>query len=135
MLFCFSCKNADCCQYLCTIFVLFKFESKYLVLYIYINKINMEKLVFFFSKGLFFLPSRQVLRNSAFSPPWIMAKRFCLSGFLLAAMQRSSQRIDLCIASSTRGPVTVLLTTSSSCIMMSDPGRTQRNMEMLSFSL
>lgn len=72
---------------------------------------------------LSFSPSRQALRRSAFSPPWIMAKRFCLSGFLLAAMQRSSQRMDRCIASSTRGPVTVLLTTSSSCIMISDPGR------------
>lgn len=69
------------------------------------------------------LPSRQALRSSAFSPPWMMANRFCLSGFLLAAMQRSSQRIDLHVASSTRGPVTVLLTTSSNCIMMSDPGQ------------
>ncbi|KAF3846240.1 hypothetical protein F7725_003318 [Dissostichus mawsoni] len=43
-------------------------------------------------------------------------------------MERSSQRMDLCIASSTRGPVTVLLTTSSSCIMMSEPGGTQRSM-------
>ena len=30
----------------------------------------------------------------------------------------------LYMASSTRGPVTVLLTTSSSCIMMSEPGET-----------
>lgn len=78
------------------------------------------------------LPSRQALRRSVFSPPWMMAKRFCLSGFLLAAMQRSSQRIDLCMASSTRGPVTVLLTTSSSCIMMSDPeSNEKKNTEQL----
>ncbi len=36
-------------------------------------------------------------------------------------MQRSSHRIERCIASSTRGPVVRLLTTSSSCIMMSAP--------------
>lgn len=32
MHYCFSCQNADCCQYLCTIFMVFKFDSKYRVL-------------------------------------------------------------------------------------------------------
>lgn len=76
-------------------------------------------------------PSKQALRSLASSPPWIMANRFCRSGFLFAVIQRSSQRTERCMASSTRGPFTVLLTTSSSCIMMSEPAHKDGNKHLL----
>ena len=55
-------------------------------------------------------------------PPWIIQNRLCLSGCLWAAMHRSSQRIERCMASSIllrSGEVVAI--TSSSCITISEP--------------
>lgn len=60
----------------------------------------------------------------------MMQNRFCDSGFLCAAMQRSSHLTERCIASlilARSGDVVAI--TSSSCIMISDPIEFCRDME------
>jgi hypothetical protein len=55
-------------------------------------------------------------------PPCMMQNRFCFSGYLCAAMQRSSHLTDRSIASfilAWSGDVVAM--TSSSCIIMSEP--------------
>ena len=72
----------------------------------------------------------QISRNLRSRPPWIIQKRFCLSGCLWAAMHRSSHLTERSMASSIlfmSGEVTAM--TSSSCIMMSDPIEFCREME------
>jgi len=60
----------------------------------------------------------------------MMQKRFWLSGFLWAAMQRSSQRMERCMASFMRAwSGEVVTMTSSSCMMMSEPMEFWREME------
>mmetsp|Transcript_35980 Transcript_35980/g.101294 ORF Transcript_35980/g.101294 Transcript_35980/m.101294 type:complete len:241 (+) Transcript_35980:299-1021(+) len=68
-------------------------------------------------------PSRLRSRSRGLSPPCTMAKRFCASGREWAAMHRSIQRVVRWHASSTRGPVVRLDTTSSSAMMTSAPSR------------
>lgn len=61
-------------------------------------------------------------RRSKSRPPWMMQNRFCFSGYLCAAIQRSSHRTERSIAScilSISGQVVAI--TSSSCIIISDP--------------
>ncbi len=65
---------------------------------------------------------QQIWRRPRSRPPWMMQKRFCRSGYLCAAMHRSSQRTERRIASSIRaasGDVAAI--TSSNCMMISEP--------------
>ena len=60
----------------------------------------------------------------------MMQKRFWLSGFLCAAIHRSSQRIERSIASHMRAVSgEVVAITSSSCMIMSEPMVFWREME------
>lgn len=76
------------------------------------------------------ISSQHSLRSPKFSPPCMMQNRFCVSGFLCAAMHLSSQRTDLCIASfilTSSGEVVTI--TSSNCMIISDPMLFWRDME------
>ena len=76
------------------------------------------------------ISSQQVFRISRSRPPWMMQKRFWLEGFLCAAMQRSSQRIERSMASRIRAVSgEVVAITSSNCMMMSEPMVFCREME------
>lgn len=70
------------------------------------------------------------LRRLRSRPPCIMQKRFCLSGYLCALMQRSSHRTERSIASFIRARSgEVVAITSSSCIIMSEPIEFWRDIE------
>lgn len=70
------------------------------------------------------------LLRSKSSPPCMMQNRFCLSGYLCACMQRSSQRTERSMASFIRARSgEVVAMTSSSCIIISEPMEFWREME------
>jgi hypothetical protein len=80
--------------------------------------------------SLFTISRQHVSRRSRSKPPCMIQKRFCESGFLCAAIQRSSQRIERYIASLIRSRSgEVVAITSSSCIMMSEPIEFWRDIE------
>jgi hypothetical protein len=68
------------------------------------------------------ISSVHLFRRSKSKPPWMIQKRFCRSGYLCAAMQRSSHRTDRSMASVIRARSgDVVAITSSNCIIMSEP--------------
>ena len=76
------------------------------------------------------ISSQHNFLNSRSSPPWMMQNKFCDSGFLWAAMQRSSHLIERSIASFMRAMSgDVVAITSSSCMIMSEPMVFWRDME------
>ena len=80
--------------------------------------------------SLLAISSQQIFRISRSSPPWMMQKRFWVSGFLCATIHRSSQRIERSIASRMRAVSgEVVAITSSSCMIMSEPMVFWREME------